>query len=46
MLTCFVYMLTTQDYMLQSQGVIIEGAALLRRMAMVGGFATDREGEM
>ena len=39
-------MLTPQDYMMQSQGVIVEGAALLRRMAMVGGFATDRKGEM
>ena len=46
MLTCSVCMLTPQDYMMQSQGVIVEGAALLRRMAMVGGFATDRKGEM
>ena len=31
--------------MLQSQAVVIEGAALLRRMAMAGGFTTDRAAE-
>ena len=43
--TSFIHFRAQKIIIRQSQAVIIEGAALLRRMAKAAGFTTERPGE-